>query len=149
VEFTQAANSLGGQTHFVAETGQSAQEPEQRISALASDIREVIECVAQDQKWRARWFVYGSHLAPLDLEGMEMKRIAAVDLDDDRGPNRFHLLEHAGRGRVVASGCTLVFQRTIELLRNAFSVEDSLLLEGRHRRLRLRWKRSTAALCST
>ena len=105
--------------------------------------------MTQDQKGCATRFVYASHLAAIDLVGMTMKRVAAVDLNDDRGSNRFHFLEQPCRGRIVARGRTLAFQGTVELFRNVFSVKDLLLLEKVHRRRRLRWNWSTAALCST
>lgn len=146
-EFSETADALGGQAHFIAETRQTAQKSEERISTLTSDTREVFECVAQNQERSACGLIDASHMTPVDVEEMPLKGVPAVDLNHDRCPYGFHLLEHSRRGRVAACGGALFFECAVELFWNAFLVEDALLFESAHRRRR-RWNRSTAATCS-
>jgi hypothetical protein len=139
---------LGCEPHVFTETCESAEKPEERISAFASDMREVFERVTQDEKGSASGLIDVSHLAPVDFEGMPMHRVATIDLDDDGGPDRFHLRENSCGSGVLASGGALFLEPLVELFGHALSVEDLLLFEEAHRRRRLRWKRSTAFWCS-
>ena len=57
----------------------------------------------QDQKGHASRIGDKTHFAVLDLEDMTLDAVPRVDLDDDRGANRFHFAERSGRVGAVAA----------------------------------------------